>query len=70
MMGTHDAQKELFSYAVDLDRRVRRDHPLRRVLEAVSFTFAREAVAHKYGSNGHVSIDPVIVLKLMFFIVQ
>ena len=67
-MGTHEGQKELFSYSVDLDRRVRTDHPLRRVLSAMSFTFARVEVAHTYGKNGHVSIDPVIVLKLMFLL--
>jgi len=52
MMGTHEGQKELFSYSVDLDRRVRTDHPLRRVLSAMSFTFARVEVAHTYGDGG------------------
>ena len=28
MMGKRDEQKELFSYHVDLDKRVRADHPL------------------------------------------
>ena len=42
MMGKHDNQKRLFSYGVDLDRRVRDDHPLRRILEAVDFSFVRE----------------------------
>jgi len=32
MMGTYQPQKELFSYQVDLDKRVRADYPLRRVL--------------------------------------
>ena len=67
-MGTHDAQKELFSYSVDLDRRVHPDHLLRRVLQVVSFTFARKEVAHAYGKKGHVSVNPVIVLKLMFLL--
>lgn len=31
MMCVHWAQKELFSYQVDLDRRVRADHPLRAI---------------------------------------
>jgi hypothetical protein len=29
MMGVNEAQEELFSYRVDLDRRVRTEHPLR-----------------------------------------
>jgi transposase len=68
MMGQHSGQKELFSYEVNLDRRVHADHPLRRVRQMVDFTFAREAVAHTYGTNGNVSVDPVILLKLMFLL--
>jgi len=40
MMGQHEGQKELFSYQVDLERRVRADHPLRRVEAMIDFTFA------------------------------
>ncbi len=34
----------------------------------VDFTFARAAVAHTYGDNGNVSVDPVVLLKLMFLL--
>lgn len=67
-MGQHEGQKELFSYGVDLERRVRADHPLRRVQAMIDFTFARAAVAHTYGDNGHVSVDPAVLLKLMFLL--
>lgn len=68
MMGQHEGQKDLFSYGVDLDRRVRADHPLRRVQAMIDFTFARAAVAHTYGDNGNVSVDPAVLLKLMFLL--
>ena len=68
MMGKHEGQKELFSYQVDLDRRVHETHPLRRVSKVVDFAFAREAVAHTYGSKGNVSVDPVVLVKLMFLL--
>jgi transposase len=68
MMGTHTPQKELFTYTVDLDRRVHADHPLRRVQAMVDFTFARAAVAHTYGVNGHESVDPAVLVKLMFLL--
>lgn len=68
MMGRHEGQKELFSYRVDLDRRVHADHPLRRVRQMVDFGFARAAVAHTYGANGNVSVDPEVLLKLMFLL--
>ncbi|MDQ8205576.1 IS1182 family transposase [Pelagicoccus sp. SDUM812003] len=67
-MGKHERQKNLFSYGVDLDKRVRLDHPLRKVDEQVDFSFVREEVADKYGSNGNVSVDPEVVLKLMFLL--
>lgn len=41
MMGTHQPQKELFSYHVDLDRRVRTDHPLRRINDVVEWGLIR-----------------------------
>ncbi len=34
----------------------------------VDFTFARQVVAHTYGGNGNVSVDPAVLLKLMFLL--
>src|SRR6185369_12937608 len=68
MMGHQEPQKDLFSYHIDLDKRVRRDHPLRRIAETIDFTFIREEVAKFYGKNGHESVDPVILLKMMFLL--
>ena len=67
-MGRHEGQKELFSYEVNLDRRVRADHPLRAIRAAVDFRFVRQEVADCYGYNGNESIDPEVVLKLMFLL--
>jgi transposase len=68
MMGHHDGQKELFSYQVDLDKRVRADHPLRAVATQIDFTFIRTEVEQFYGKKGNVSVDPVIVLKMIFLL--
>lgn len=67
-MGHQDQQKEFFSYNVDLDRRVRADHPLRKIAAAVDFSFARSKVKHAYGRNGNVSVDPAVILKMMFLL--
>ena len=67
-MGHHDLAKELFSYHVDLDKRVRRDHPLRKIAEKVNFAFVRQEVKGFYGRNGHESVDPEIILKMMFLL--
>src|SRR5688572_26921662 len=68
MMGTHNPQKSLWSYNIDLDRRVRLDHPLRKVAAAVDFSFVPPLVERYYGRNGHVSLDPVIIMKLMLLL--
>ena len=67
-MGRHDPQKDLFTYRIDLDERVPEDHPLRQIAEKIDFEFVRAEVAKFYGSNGNVSIDPVVILKLMFLL--
>ena len=67
-MGMQNQQKDLFSYNIDLDRRVRADHPLRKVAAAVDFSFARAEVQHTYGQNGNVSVDPAVILKMMFLL--
>lgn len=68
MMGSHQPQKELFAYRVDLDQRIPPDHVLRRVQGAIDFDFVRALVADKYGYNGHESVDPATLLKLMFLL--
>ena len=46
MMGTQKSEPQLFSYAVNLEKRVRAAHPLRRVKATIDFGFVREEVAH------------------------
>jgi transposase len=68
MMGQQQQQKELFSYHIDLDRRVRADNPLRQVAAAIDFSWARAEVESTYGHNGNVSVDPAVILKMMFLL--
>jgi len=68
MMGTHQPQNELFSYRVNLEQRVRGDHPLRRIQTVLDLSFVRPAVQKFYGHNGHVGTDPVILVKMMLLL--
>jgi len=68
MMGEQKRELKLFSYAINLEKRVRSDHPLRRVAAVLDFSFVRPEVAHCYGSKGNVSVDPEVILKLMFLL--
>ncbi len=67
-MGEHQEQKDLFSYYVDLDARVRRNNPLRSIKESINFDWVRGEVSKFYGYNGNVSVDPVIIVKLLFLL--
>ena len=58
----------MFSYRIDLDKRVRLDHPLRRIAEQIDFSFVRQEVAGFYGKKGNESVDPVIILKMIFLL--
>jgi transposase len=41
---------------------------LRRVAQAVDFTFVRAEVAGLYGENGNESVDPAVLMKMMFLL--
>jgi len=68
MMGQQKSDRQLFNYAVNLEKRVRANHPLRQVKAAIDFRFVREEVAHCYGKNGNESVDPIVILKMMFLL--
>jgi hypothetical protein len=56
MMGERDPQAPIWSYRVNLDKRVRSDHPLRRINEVLDLSFVRGQVAHTYGRRGNKSV--------------
>ena len=68
MMGTQKSEPQLFNYAVNLEKRVRANHPLRQIKAAIDFSFVREEVAHCYGRNGNESVPPEGILKMMFLL--
>ena len=68
MMGMQERQKDMFSYHVNLDKRVRSEHPLRKIRERIDFTFVRQEVSDCYGYNGNESVDPAVIMKMMFLL--
>ena len=66
MMGREDPpQPSLFYTSFNLDKRIRPNHPLRKVAKAIDFGFVSEEVEHLYGTNGNVSVPPPVILKLL-----
>lgn len=69
MMGpAAERGSKLFYVGLSLEDRVPQDHLLREVDRAIDFSFVRREVAHLYGANGHVSIDPEVTLRMMLLI--
>jgi transposase len=68
MMGEQKSEPELFNYAVNLEKRVRANHPLRQVKAVIDFGFVREEVAHCYGKKGNESVAPEVILRMMFLL--
>jgi transposase/uncharacterized protein (UPF0179 family) len=70
MMGMQQPpQSSLFYMGINIDKRVRANHPLRRIRELIDFDFSYEEVKDHYGANGNVSVPPPVILKLMLLLV-
>jgi transposase len=61
-------EPKLFYHGVSLERRMPSEHPLRKIKQLVDFDFIRSQVAELYGTNGNQSVDPAVILKLMFLL--
>jgi transposase len=70
MMGVQEQpQSNLFHFGVNLDKRIRSNHPLRKVNELIDFHFVYDEVKNFYGHNGNESVPPPVILKLMLLLV-
>jgi len=67
MLGPEKRREgQLFYVGFSLDDRVPPEHPLRAVAREIDFSFVRAEVADLYGDRGNESVDPIVVLKLLF----
>ncbi len=70
MMGYQPPlQDKLFYLGINLEKRVRKNHPLRKIEELIDFDFIYQEVRDRYGSKGNVSVPPAVILKLMVLLV-
>jgi transposase len=70
MMGRQSPpQSKLFYTTVSLEKRVRKDHPLRKIAGVVDFDFIYQEVEDRYGINGNVSVAPPVMLKMMLLLI-
>jgi transposase len=70
MMGRQpDAQQKLFYTCLNLEKRIRKDHILRKIAQLIDFNFIYKQVEDKYGSKGNVSVPPPVILKMMLLLI-
>src|SRR5258708_37259008 len=68
MMSEGDSQAPMWSYEVNLEKRVRDDHPLRRINRVLDLSFVRGQVAHTYGRRGNKAVPPQVILRMMLLL--
>ena len=70
MMGRQpDAQQKLFYTCLNLEKRIRKDHILRKIANLIDFNFVYKQVEDKYGTKGNVSVPPPVILKMMLLLI-
>lgn len=70
MMGYQSGfQPKLFYHHVNLEKRVPKNHILRRIQGTIDFDFIYREVKDTYGDNGNVSVPPPVILKMMLLLV-
>lgn len=70
MMGRQSFyQYKFFTKGFSLEKRIRKDHVLKRISKEVDFDFIYEEVKGFYGLNGNVSVPPPIILKMMLLLI-
>jgi len=62
-------QRKLFYIGINLDKRIRQNHLLRKIKERIDFDFIYKVVEDKYGDNGNESVPPPVILKLILLLV-
>ena len=64
MMGRHRFAVKIY-YQLSLDELVPKGHLLRRIAEAVDFSFVYQLTRPYYSHTGQPSIDPVVLFKTL-----
>jgi transposase len=64
MMGQRDFETKLY-YQLSIDELMPQDHLLRRIAEAVDFSFVRPLCRPFYSHTGQPSVDPVVIFKML-----
>lgn len=69
MMGYQkNPQSKLFHYGVSLEKRIPKDHILRKINAKIDFDFIYKEVKDAYGEKGNISVPPPVIVKMMLLL--
>src|ERR1700748_1077225 len=66
MMGRLSHDQEQFFYSFRLDEAVSDDHPVREIAAVLDLSWVHSELARYYSRLGRPSIDPVLLIRMLF----
>ncbi len=68
MIGVESPNNGKLFYNFNLEKKVRKNHPLRKLKEILDLDFMYGLLKDKYGYNGNVSVPPSVIMKMMILL--
>jgi transposase len=68
MIGVESPNNGKLFYNFSLEKKVRKNHPLRKLKEILNLDFMYGLLKDKYGYNGNVSVPPPVIMKMMILL--
>jgi len=68
MIGVESPNNAKLFYHFNLEKKVRKNHPLRKLKEILNLDFMYGLLKDKYGYNGNVSVPPPLIMKMMILL--
>ena len=68
MIGVESPNNGKLFYHFSLEKKVRKNHPLRKLKEILNLDFMYGLLKNKYGYNGNVSVPPPVIMKMMILL--
>jgi len=68
MIGIESPNNGKLFYNFNLEKKVRKNHSLRKLKEIINLDFMYGLLKDKYGINGNVSVPPPVIMKMMILL--
>ncbi|MBU4267556.1 MAG: transposase, partial [Acidobacteria bacterium] len=68
MIGVESPNNAKLFYNFNLEKKIRKNHPLRKLKEILNLDFMYDLLKDKYGYNGNVSVPLPVLMKMMILL--